>query len=119
MSELSPIPEPTSYDANCHCGAVKFTVKIPSLKDHKVMSCNCSLCIRNGYLMIYPKRKDVIFHSGYDSLTSYPVLNMNFHTFCPTCGSSIMADAMDDVPGDDRLAINVSEVDWRSQFSVR
>jgi hypothetical protein len=111
MSESASIPELISYAANCHCGAVTFTVKIPSLTDHKVMSCNCSLCTRNGYFMIYPERKDVVFHSGYNNLTSYLVLNMNVHKFCSTCGSSILADAIDGVNGDEKdlIAVNVSD----------
>lgn len=102
---LVPDPELTSYDANCHCGTVTFTVKIPSLQEHKVMSCNCSLCTRNGYLMIYPRRENVIFHSGYDSLSSYPVQNKNVHKFCSTCGCSVIGER---ISGDDCVAINVS-----------
>lgn len=121
----TPTPELTSYNGNCHCGAIKFTVKIPSLKEHKVMSCNCSLCTRNGYLMIYPRRKDVIFHSGCDDdggdddddhhhhLTSYTVLQRNVHKFCSTCGCCIIGERIatvgDDgqLETDDHVAINV------------
>jgi hypothetical protein len=113
MSDPALVPELTSYAGNCHCGAVKFTVKIPSLTDHEVMGCNCSLCTRNGYLMIYPERKDVVFHSGYDNLSSYPVLHKNVHKFCSTCGSSIIAESIDGVKGDEKdfIAINVSGPD--------
>lgn len=108
MSE--PTPEFTAYAANCHCGAVRLTVNIPSLMDHKVMSCNCSLCTRNGYLNVYTERKDVIFHSGADNLSAYPVQNMNAHKFCSTCGSSMLADAIGEVKDDepDIISINVS-----------
>jgi len=113
MSESAPNPELTSYAANCHCGAVKFTVKIPSLTDHKVMSCNCSQCTRNGYLMIYPERKNVVFHSGYDNLIPHPVLHRNVHKFCATCGSSILGEAIANVKDDEKdcVAINVSGPD--------
>ena len=110
MSDPALVPELTSYAGNCHCGAVKFTVKIPSLTDLEVMSCNCSLCTRNGYLLIYPERKDIVFHSGYDNLSSYSVLHKNIHKFCSTCGSSVVAEAIDGVKGDEKdfIAINVS-----------
>jgi hypothetical protein len=110
MSDPALVPELTSYAANCHCGAVKFTVKIPSLTNHQVIHCNCSLCTRNGYLMIYPERKDVVFHSGYDNLSSYSVLHKNIHKFCSICGSSVVAEAIDGVKGDEKdfIAINVS-----------
>lgn len=32
------------YHGNCHCGAVRFSVKIPELKE--VSHCNCSHCTR-------------------------------------------------------------------------
>ena len=34
------------YSGNCHCGAVKYTLKTKPLMDQKPMSCNCSLCSR-------------------------------------------------------------------------
>ena len=108
MSE--PTLELTAYAANCHCGAVRLTVNIPSLTDHKVMSCNCSLCTRNGYLNVYAERKDVIFHSGADNLSTYPIQNMNAHKFCSTCGSSMIAEALGEVSDGepDIISINVS-----------
>ena len=83
--------ELTSYRANCHCGDVTFTVTLPSLTDHEVMSCNCSICARNGYLFVYPELKNMLFHSGYDHLKSYSFGAKRIaHKFCPICGSSII-----------------------------
>jgi len=97
-------PELVSYHANCHCGAVTYTVRIPSLTQHEVSSCNCSICTRNGYLVVYPERKDVVFHTGYDHLISYFFgSKIGAHKFCPTCGSSVLCD----LAGYDFLAINV------------
>lgn len=31
-----------TYQGNCHCGAFKFVVKLPVLK--QVVACNCSIC---------------------------------------------------------------------------
>ena len=49
-----PAPPPTEekpktekvrqYSGNCHCGAVKFRLKIPELKE--VYQCSCSHCTR-------------------------------------------------------------------------
>lgn len=35
------------YHANCHCGAVKWSVKIPELKSAN--QCNCSHCTKVCY----------------------------------------------------------------------
>ena len=101
----SSAQELTSYRGNCHCGAVTFTVRTPSLSDNKVNSCDCSICSRNGYLLIYPQRADVDFHTGYDHLVSYFFGDkQGAHKFCPTCGSSILVD----FNKKDEVAINVS-----------
>lgn len=94
-----------SYNASCHCGKLKYTVKNRSLSHgHAVMSCNCSICTRNAYLLVYPKHEDVIFQSGYDDLISFVFgKNKGLHKFCSTCGCNALAD----FPGDDCYCINV------------
>lgn len=34
------------YSGNCHCGAVRYTLKSKPLEEIEVVSCNCSLCSR-------------------------------------------------------------------------
>jgi len=100
----------TPYNANCHCGQLTYTVYIQSLTDHIVSSCNCSICTRNGYLCVYPERQDIIFHTGYDRLSTYSFGTMTAtHKFCPTCGSSVLADFNGKLSlgGVDQLAMNV------------
>jgi hypothetical protein len=108
----SPDLDLTSYPGNCHCGTVTFTVRTPSLSDNKIDSCDCSICSRNGYLHIYPKRTDVDFHTGYDHMVSYFFGDkQGAHKFCPTCGSSVLVD----FKGEDVLALNVSTDDERAR----
>ena len=52
------------YEANCHCGAIKYAIKLPPLESMEIMSCNCSICTKNGYLNVYTKRKDIVFEEG-------------------------------------------------------
>jgi hypothetical protein len=60
--------------------------------------------VRNGYLMVYPKREDVVFHTGYDLMKAYRFATKQAeHKFCPTCGSSIFAEGHWDF-----LAVNVT-----------
>lgn len=103
--------ELVSYDAKCHCGAVTYTVKIPSLEHHEVTLCNCSICTTNSYLLVYPDRKNIVFHSGEDQLKSYGFgRQMVDHKFCTTCGSSLLIQ----FKGSDtsQLAINVCCLAW-------
>jgi hypothetical protein len=62
-------PELQSYHGNCHCGAFKFTVKLPELKSG--MTCNCSICSKKGYIWVFPSKEDLEIHRGLDGMTTY------------------------------------------------
>ncbi|MCJ1277220.1 hypothetical protein MMC21_005030 [Puttea exsequens] len=88
----------TWYEANCHCGAVKYKIKLGEfdLPENQVNSCNCSICTKNGYLLVYPCTEDVVWHEGYDTLKNYRFGKQRFdHKFCSICGSSILIDFHD------------------------
>jgi len=129
--------ERTTHQAACHCGAVQFSVTLKWLfPKYPVNKCSCTICTQNGYLFVYPCRRDVVFTKGnlpsvsflaitkvdtddtslgYDNLSSH-VFNTKTkpHKFCKTCGSSILADFQrikrgeTDDPARDILAVNVS-----------
>lgn len=63
--EETPEAERTTHAAQCHCGAVKFnvTLKWPFPK-YPVNKCTCTICTHNGYLLVYPARRDVDFIEG-------------------------------------------------------
>lgn len=85
-----------TYNGNCHCGLVKFTATLPDIRSGKVVQCNCSICTKNGYLLVYPNREDVKFISGQDKLASYRFSSgRKPHNFCPQCGTSILIDFSD------------------------
>ncbi|KAF2629616.1 hypothetical protein BU25DRAFT_408882 [Macroventuria anomochaeta] len=114
-----PLPafDPTNthtYPASCHCGTVSYTVSLsPPLPEWKVVSCNCSICQRNGYYLVYPSREQLHISSGEETLKSYSFgPNRNLHMFCGRCGSSVFFDPrmkeFGEGRGLDLLGINVS-----------
>lgn len=83
------------YKARCHCGDIKFTVAISPLETGatKVVQCNCSICTKKGYLLVYPLREDVVFQCGEDKLADYLFGKKRLpQRFCPNCGTSILVD---------------------------
>lgn len=92
-----PFPTPTgvfsSHKANCHCGAIRLSFKIsPPLESYPVVSCNCSICQRNGHMFVYPERANVTLESGSEDATigSYSfATGVVAHKFCKNCGSSV------------------------------
>lgn len=57
--------ERTTHDASCHCGEIQYkvTLKWPFPK-YTVNTCSCSICTTQGYLLVYPCRRDVNFTEG-------------------------------------------------------
>ena len=82
-----------TYSGSCHCGAFKFSVKLPELK--QVFACNCSICskvpslfspfvaetfswradsasLQKGYLWAFPSSDDLfVVHKGDGILKDY------------------------------------------------
>ena len=82
------------YDGSCHCGAVTFKVKTQPLEEQIALDCNCSICVRNGYLWIDPSTpSDAVLVSpgSLEFLASYnPIPNgVRSHKFCKMCGASV------------------------------
>lgn len=72
---ISPMAEPTptlalkTYKGNCHCGAFKFSIKIPELTS--VTECNCSVCFKKGYKWVFPGAGCFTIEKGDGSLKDY------------------------------------------------
>ncbi|KAF1932363.1 uncharacterized protein M421DRAFT_290117 [Didymella exigua CBS 183.55] len=93
---MSDSKTPTqTYKASCHCGAFAYTIETPSLNNEstEVVHCNCSICMRNGYLLIYVPNDQITFTKGsVEDFKSYTFATHSVaHYFCPTCGTSCMA----------------------------
>lgn len=104
----APTSESSFHKANCHCGAVRFTVKLsPPLNEYPTSSCNCSICTKNGYLLVYPPITDVTFERGQDGLKSYRFATRQAeHQFCGECGSSCFL-TLPEEPESEFVAVNV------------
>jgi hypothetical protein len=70
----------------CHCGAVRFTAKMPD-PPVDALDCNCSICSMTGFLHV------MVPHSAFELLTGRDVLaSYRFgtgaaeHLFCSNCG---------------------------------
>ncbi|KAI1484352.1 glutathione-dependent formaldehyde-activating enzyme [Biscogniauxia mediterranea] len=82
------------YTGSCHCGAVTLAVKVKPLDStyqgstfqEKVVECDCSICIRNAYCWIYPKKPQVSI-VGAENLSYYAFgARVWQKSFCRTCG---------------------------------
>lgn len=78
MSEL------ITYSGGCHCGAVRFKVKI---REYLVYDCNCSICRKKGFLHLSVDPADFTLLQGEEDLSTYTFNTRKAkHTFCSVCG---------------------------------
>lgn len=74
-----------SYDGSCHCGQVRFRVRLED--DQEIVDCNCSMCTRKGILhFIVPEDRFELLQ-GENALAIYAFgTHVAKHMFCKTCG---------------------------------
>ncbi|MBX6420959.1 MAG: GFA family protein [Nevskia sp.] len=73
-----------SYTGSCHCGKVRFEA---TLDLTRVMSCNCSICSRLGYVLSFIPAAQFKLLAGEDALSDYQFNQKRIHhLFCATCG---------------------------------
>ena len=70
----------------CHCGAVRFTAKLPNAPV-PALECNCSVCSMTGFLHVMVPHENFELHTGRDALASYKFgTGAADHLFCSRCG---------------------------------
>ncbi len=94
----------TTYVGSCHCGKVRYEVKMAL---GPVTACNCSMCGRTGTLLSFVPAAQFTLRSGDDALRDYQFGKRHIHhLFCTTCGvKSFARGATPD--GREIVAVNV------------
>jgi len=76
------VSEPV-HRGGCHCGAVRFEAR-GALEGLEI--CNCSICLRKGYVHWYVPRERFRLLGEPDLATYRFGTGRARHHFCPTCG---------------------------------
>ncbi len=72
------------YEGGCHCGAVRFRVRI---ERHEALECNCSICAKKGFINLIAAPEDFVLLAGEESLSTYRFNTRTAeHRFCKVCG---------------------------------
>lgn len=97
-----------TYSGGCHCGKVRYQVKLDLASP--VLSCNCSLCGKIGSLLTFVPPDQFMLLSGEDHLTDY-LFNKHIihHLFCQSCGVKSFARGVG--PKGPMVAINARCLD--------
>jgi hypothetical protein len=72
------------YEGGCHCGNVRFKVRIRSAA---AIECNCSICLKKGFINLITAQEDFVLLRGEENLATYRFNTQTAeHRFCTTCG---------------------------------
>jgi hypothetical protein len=79
------VNQTVEHAGSCHCGAVRFTVRLPA--DLQPRRCNCSICATKGAAMVSVPLADLTITQGEALLTDYRFgSGVARHRFCSRCG---------------------------------
>jgi hypothetical protein len=83
---MSAMNDPIEMDAACHCGTVRFRVRLTDgLRTAR--RCNCSYCRMRGAVAVSAELGNISFESGEEALTLYRFnTGIAEHYFCSRCG---------------------------------
>ncbi len=77
-------PAMPSFTGGCHCGRVRFRVRVAKLDG---LDCNCSICAKKAFLHLIVAKDAFELLSGAADLTTYTFnTGVAKHTFCSACG---------------------------------
>ncbi|KAM0466319.1 hypothetical protein ACHAPV_001278 [Trichoderma viride] len=98
-----------TYRGNCHCGDFVFEIKVPEIKD--AYNCECSICVKKGYLWLDGKSNVNIVKGSLDQLTAYTFGEKKLkHLFCPKCAIGVAASWWEDEEADPQHALQPSYI---------
>lgn len=97
----------------CHCGAVRFTVRLAEGLE-RPRRCTCSLCRMRGAVAVSAKLGDLVVTQGEEALTLYRFnTGVARHYFCSRCGIYTHHQRRSNP---EELGINVACLDGVSPF---
>lgn len=98
------------HTGGCHCGQVRFELS-GDVDLTNVYACNCSICARAGWLLVFAKKEQFKLLSGEEVLKDYQFAKKRtHHKFCSSCGVRSFSHGTDQ-KGAETVAVNVRCVD--------
>ena len=107
------LPERPLYEAACHCGTVRFSLR---LKDglRTARRCNCSYCRMRGAVAVSANLDDLQVTHGSEALTLYTFNTGEAkHYFCSKCGIYTFHQRRS---SPDQYGVNVACIEGMSPF---
>ena len=99
-----------TYHGSCHCGSIKFSVKLDLAAG--TGKCNCTICQKTRYWGSSVKPAAFTLIAGEAHLKDYQFNTKSMHhLFCDTCGVRAFGKGSLEVMGGDFYTINLACLD--------
>lgn len=113
MSETGSV---APHRGSCHCGAVRFVLHTPPIT--QAMVCNCSMCRRAGWMLVFRPQAQFELLSGRAELRDYQFGPKTLHhEFCGVCGVRAFSRG-EGHDGSDWVGVNLRCVDGAALDAV-
>jgi hypothetical protein len=81
------MPDRPVFNGACHCGSVRFTVRLVEAGLKSARRCTCTICRMHGAVALAAPLEDLQVTAGEDRLTEYRFnTGVARHFFCSVCG---------------------------------
>lgn len=109
---------------SCHCGRIRFEV---TADIDEVVECNCSICVRSGFLHWYVEPSTVRFLTEKQGVSTYwwRTITGGQH-FCSNCGAALLRTSTEFPPpvsvnarcieGIDLASLNIRQFNGRHAY---
>ena len=87
LRDGGPDPDRADWAGGCHCGAVRFRVRLAEGL-HSARRCDCSYCRIKGVVAVTAAEGGFVLMAGDEALTTYRFnTGTAAHHFCRICGT--------------------------------
>jgi hypothetical protein len=105
---------PQSINVSCHCGYIRLEI---TAEFSEVVECNCSICVRTGFLHWYVAPEAIQLKTPNRLLNTYFWRSVSGgQHFCPTCGIAVVRTSTQYPPP---VSINARCVEGIDLTSIR
>jgi hypothetical protein len=130
MADQQPAQDKKPFTGSCHCGAIRYTVRLALPTPPVATRCNCTICLKTNYTSLQVPPEDFALESPASEadVRDYQWRSKDAHRFyCDKCGVHVFSRVKYELGGKEvrSFGINIVTLDQPqegldlSRFEIR
>jgi hypothetical protein len=116
MADQQSNPDKKPFHGSCHCGAIRYTIRVSLPTPPVATRCNCTICLKTQFTSLQVAPADFTLESpaSEDQVPDYQWRSKDAHRFyCDKCGVHVFSRAKYVFEGHevDAFGINIASLD--------